>query len=151
VVVGDPERLQQVIWNLLSNAIKFTPRSGRIEIQLQRHGSEIQISVSDIGKRIPKDFLSYVFDPFSEADKTSMRRHGGLGLGLAIVRQIVEKHGGSVEVRSEEGKGSTFTIHIPGRNLVNAEPTASNETSVIQPAEKETPPYTPRFDGRRML
>jgi PAS domain S-box-containing protein len=113
-IVGDPTRLQQVIWNLLSNAIKFTPRDGTVEISLTARDSQVQIIVSDTGEGIANDFLPYIFDRFRQSDSSTTRRHGGLGLGLAIVRQLTELHGGWIEAASEgTGKGSTFTIHLP--------------------------------------
>jgi PAS domain S-box-containing protein len=113
-VSGDPSRLQQVIWNLLSNAVKFTPPQGRIEIRLERAGTQAQISVKDDGIGIRADFLDYVFDRFRQADSSTTRQHGGLGLGLAIVRHLVELHGGTVQAASAgEGKGSTFTVQLP--------------------------------------
>ena len=113
-VSGDPGRLQQVVWNLLSNAIKFTPAGGRVEVKLERAGSNVEIRVSDTGQGIGADFLPYIFDRVRQADGTSTRRHGGLGLGLAIVRHLVELHGGTVRAESEgEGHGSTFTIKLP--------------------------------------
>jgi PAS domain S-box-containing protein len=111
-VAGDPGRLQQTVWNLLSNAIKFTPREGRVEIQLTRLDSRVQIIVSDTGSGISPDFLPHVFDRFRQA--ASARPHGGLGIGLAIVRHIVELHGGAVEAASPgEGQGATFTVTFP--------------------------------------
>ncbi|HWP42244.1 MAG TPA: ATP-binding protein [Blastocatellia bacterium] len=113
-VSGDPDRLQQVLWNLLSNAIKFTPGEGRVQVQLSRVDSQAEIRVSDTGKGISPDFLPYVFDRFRQADSTLTRRHGGLGLGLAIVRHLVELHGGNVHVHSDgEGKGAVFTVRLP--------------------------------------
>ncbi len=113
---GDSSRLQQVFWNLLSNAIKFTPSGGRVEVRLERAGSHVQISVSDTGEGIRSDFLPFIFDHFRQADGTSTRRHGGLGLGLAIVRHLVELHGGTVHADSPgEGCGATFTIRLPRR------------------------------------
>lgn len=113
-VSGDFERLQQVVWNLLSNAIKFTPKQGRVQVVLERVNSHIEIRISDTGKGIRPDFLPYVFDPFSQGDAVTTRSHGGLGLGLAITRAIVELHGGTIVAQSEgEGKGSTFTVNIP--------------------------------------
>jgi signal transduction histidine kinase/ActR/RegA family two-component response regulator len=113
-VSGDFSRLQQVIWNLLSNAIKFTPSGGRVEVRLERAGPDVQIRVSDTGEGISPDFLPFIFDRFRQADGTSTRRHGGLGLGLAIVRHLVELHGGTVHVDSSgEGCGATFTIRFP--------------------------------------
>lgn len=113
-VSGDPNRLQQVVWNLLSNAIKFTPNHGRVEVRLWQAGSNACITVADNGEGIHKEFLPYVFDRFRQADSTFARKHGGLGLGLAIVRHLVEMHGGSVRVDSQgKGKGSTFTASFP--------------------------------------
>jgi CheY-like chemotaxis protein len=113
-VSGDSARLQQVVWNLLSNAVKFTPEGGRIDVQLEQHGSTARITVSDTGKGIKADFLPHVFDYFRQADATTTRKFGGLGLGLAIVRHLVELHGGTVEVESlGEGQGATFTVCLP--------------------------------------
>ncbi|HEY1067152.1 MAG TPA: response regulator, partial [Pirellulales bacterium] len=99
-VSGDPARLQQIVWNLLSNAVKFTPAGGRIQVLLERVNSHVEISVSDTGQGVRPDFLPYVFDRFRQADASTTRRHGGLGLGLSIVRQLVEMHGGSVRAKS---------------------------------------------------
>ncbi|WP_298907139.1 PAS domain S-box protein [uncultured Nostoc sp.] len=113
-VIGDPNRLQQVVWNLLSNAVKFTPTGGRVEIRLMEAANQAQIQVSDTGKGISLDFLSYVFDYFRQADGTTTRTFGGLGLGLAIVRKVVEMHGGKVQAESPgEGSGATFTVELP--------------------------------------
>ncbi|MEH2327812.1 hybrid sensor histidine kinase/response regulator [Nostoc sp.] len=113
-VMGDPNRLQQVVWNLLSNAVKFTPTGGRVEIRLMEAGNQAQIQVSDTGKGISLDFLPYVFDYFRQADGTTTRTFGGLGLGLAIVRKVVEMHGGNVQAESlGEGLGATFTVELP--------------------------------------
>ena len=114
VVSGDADRLQQIFWNLLSNAVKFTPRRGRITLRLQRIKSNLEISVSDSGEGISAEFLPYVFDRFSQANLTSERKHGGLGLGLAIVRYLVELHGGYVRAESAgAGQGTTFTVTLP--------------------------------------
>ncbi|HEX9919205.1 MAG TPA: ATP-binding protein, partial [Pyrinomonadaceae bacterium] len=113
-ISGDPDRLQQVVWNLLSNAIKFTPQGGRVQVRLERVYSHVEITVADTGRGIAAEFLPHVFDRFRQADQTTTRAHGGLGLGLAIVRQLVELHGGSVHVESEgEGRGTTFTVSLP--------------------------------------
>jgi PAS domain S-box-containing protein len=113
-VSGDVNRLQQVLWNLLSNAVKFTPKGGRIQVLLERIDSHLEISVIDTGEGIKPEFLPYVFDRFRQADASTTRRHGGLGLGLSIVRQLVELHGGSVTVKSDGwGKGSTFVVSLP--------------------------------------
>ncbi|MFO0985272.1 MAG: ATP-binding protein [Planctomycetota bacterium] len=113
-VLGDPNRLQQVLWNLLSNAIKFTPAKGRVTVVLERAGTQLRMIVSDTGEGIRRDFLPYVFDRFRQADASLTRRHGGLGLGLSIVRHLVELHGGTVEASSAgEGQGATFTLMLP--------------------------------------
>jgi PAS domain S-box-containing protein len=111
---GDANRLQQVIWNLLTNAVKFTPEGGLIEVRLERVGSHLEITVADSGQGIPEEFLPYVFDRFRQADATIRRKHSGLGIGLAIVKQLVELHGGTVRVQSEgEGRGTTFVVNLP--------------------------------------
>ncbi|MCA1632756.1 MAG: PAS domain S-box protein [Acidobacteria bacterium] len=113
-VAGDPARLQQVVWNLLSNAIKFTPKDGRVQIRLERINSHIEITVSDTGAGIKPEFLPHVFERFRQADQKTTRQHGGLGLGLAIVRHLVELHGGTVEADSQgEGQGATFVVKLP--------------------------------------
>jgi len=113
-ISGDPDRLQQVVWNLLSNAVKFTPKGGRVQVRLERVNSHVEIVISDTGKGIEPEFLPHVFDRFRQSDGSSSRRHGGLGLGLAIARQLIELHGGIVSVESAgEGQGSTFTVDLP--------------------------------------
>jgi signal transduction histidine kinase len=118
-IVADPERLQQVIWNLLSNAITFTPSGGRVDVRLESDGAAadtIAIVVTDTGAGIAPQFLPHVFERFRQADGGSRRRHGGLGLGLAIVRHLVELHGGTVSAESEgEGRGATFRVRLPVR------------------------------------
>jgi signal transduction histidine kinase len=110
---GDADRLQQIVWNLLSNAIKFTPHNGRIEVRLQQSGSHAEISVRDTGPGIPRDFLPHIFERFRQAD-SSNKQHGGLGLGLAIVRHLVEAHGGTVSAESAgEGQGAVFIVRLP--------------------------------------
>ncbi|HEY9403438.1 MAG TPA: ATP-binding protein [Pyrinomonadaceae bacterium] len=114
MVSGDPDRMQQVVWNLLSNAVKFTPEGGRVEVSLKRAGAQAEIVVTDDGAGIDPDFLPHVFEHFRQADSTSTRKHGGLGLGLAIVRRLVELHGGTVAAESKgEGHGATFRIRLP--------------------------------------
>ena len=114
IVTGDPDRLRQILWNLLTNAVKFTPRHGRIDVELLHSDSSASVTVTDSGQGIPRDFLQHVFERFRQADSTTSRRHGGLGLGLAIVRHLTEAHGGSVTAESAgEGLGSTFTVHLP--------------------------------------
>jgi signal transduction histidine kinase len=123
-VAGDAARLQQVIWNLLSNAVKFSADPGVVIVRLEKAEDHALVSVSDNGVGIPSEFLPYVFDRFRQADGSSTRRHGGLGLGLAIVRHIVEMHGGSVRVRSGgRGQGTTFVIELP--ILATHEPAAA--------------------------
>jgi PAS domain S-box-containing protein len=120
LVTGDVNRLQQVIWNLLSNAVKFTQIGGKVEVRLEEVNQQAQIQVIDNGKGIKPDFLPYAFDYFRQGDSTTTRKFGGLGLGLAIVRQVVELHGGTVFAASEgEGKGATFTVKLPLLNRVN--------------------------------
>jgi PAS domain S-box-containing protein len=113
-VTGDLTRLQQIIWNLLSNAVKFTPIGGSVEIRLEQVENYAQITVSDTGQGIVAEFLPYVFDYFRQADSSTTRKYGGLGLGLAIVRQLVELHGGTIKVESPgEGQGAIFTVRLP--------------------------------------
>ena len=113
-VMGDPNRLQQIIWNLLSNAVKFTPSGGRVRVSLRRNDGHAVITVTDTGAGIPPDFLPHVFERFRQADVGSTRRFGGLGLGLAIVKHLVEMHGGTIEALSAgEGKGATFRVQLP--------------------------------------
>jgi PAS domain S-box-containing protein len=122
LVRGDPNRLQQVLWNLLSNAIKFTPSGGRIQIVLQRVNSHVEISIEDNGAGISSEFLPYVFDRFRQAEPGTTRRYGGLGLGLSIVKSLVELHGGSVGVKSSgENQGSTFVVALPVSRLQDEE------------------------------
>ena len=113
-VSGDPDRLQQVVWNLVSNAIKFTPGGGRIRVDLRRVNGHAEVTVEDTGMGIRPDFLPHVFERFRQSDSSSTRAHGGLGLGLALVRHLVELHGGTVIAASRgEGKGATFTVALP--------------------------------------
>ncbi len=113
-ISGDPARLQQVVWNLLSNAIKFTPNEGKVQVTLERVGSHVQITVADSGIGIQPEFLSHVFERFRQADASTTRNFGGLGLGLSIVKHLVELHGGSVHVKSPgTGQGTTFTLRLP--------------------------------------
>jgi signal transduction histidine kinase len=113
-VYGDPDRLQQVAWNLLSNAVKFTPAGGRVHVVMQQNAGDLQIRVSDSGVGIDPDFLRFVFDRFRQADSTTTRSHGGLGIGLTIVRHIVEMHGGTVAAHSAGlGHGAAFTVTLP--------------------------------------
>lgn len=118
-IYGDPDRLQQIVWNLLSNAIKFTPKGGRVTVRLEKINSHVEITIADTGVGIERDFLPFVFDRFRQADSSSKRQHGGLGLGLAIVRHLTELHGGTVEVFSEgTGRGTAFKISLPRHGMV---------------------------------
>jgi signal transduction histidine kinase len=111
---GDAARLQQIAWNLLSNGIKFTSAGGRVRIAASQEPGGFRLEVTDTGRGIPAEYLPQVFDRFSQADSSASRMHGGLGLGLAIVRQLVELHGGTVDVASEGlGHGARFTVHLP--------------------------------------
>jgi CheY-like chemotaxis protein/nitrogen-specific signal transduction histidine kinase len=122
-VSGDADRLQQVVWNLLSNAIKFTPRDGRVQVQLARVNSHVEIVVTDSGQGIPAEVMPHIFERFRQADSSSQRAHGGLGIGLALVKHLVEVHGGSVEASSGgTGQGATFTVKLP--RMLHAEPPA---------------------------
>jgi signal transduction histidine kinase/ActR/RegA family two-component response regulator len=149
-VLGDSERLQQIVWNLLSNAIKFTPKRGRVQVCLQRINSHVEIVVADTGQGISAEFLPYVFERFRQADSSITRSFGGLGLGLAIVRQLVELHGGTVHAESPgEGQGATFTVKLPlmAVGLIAIEPER------VHPAVGGSFPFdcSPRLDGLKIL
>jgi len=148
LVRGDSNRLQQVLWNLLTNAIKFTPADGRVQVVLERVNSHLEIVVEDTGIGISPDFLPYVFDRFRQGDPSTTRRYGGLGLGLSIVRSLVELHGGSVRVKSPgENLGSTFIISLPILHVRNTDrPARTAATS--DPLETIE---LPRLDGARIL
>jgi len=137
-VPGDLNRLQQVFWNLLSNAVKFTPAGGRVTVRLRKVNSEVEIVFTDTGQGISAEFLPFVFDRFRQADSTSTRQHGGLGLGLAIARHLVEIHGGAIEARSGgEGQGATFTVRLPLVGLVVESPETSLSASIAAEAESK--------------
>jgi PAS domain S-box-containing protein len=149
VVSGDPARLQQVFWNLLSNAVKFTPKGGRIQVLLQRVNSHIEFSVSDTGIGIPGNFLPHVFERFSQKDSSTQREYGGLGLGLAISKQLVDLHGGQIQAKSMgEGQGATFVVTLPLIMLGKEQrgprvhPTAGEISEAVP---------LPRLDGLRVL
>jgi PAS domain S-box-containing protein len=148
-VAGDPARIQQVVWNLLSNAIKFTPKDGRVQVVLERVNSHVEIAVADTGEGIDPGFLPHIFERFIQADPSTTRVHGGLGLGLAIVRHIVEAHGGRVHAESAGlGKGAVFTVTLPlmvARQAGEAErrhPTAAPDNGAMD---------RPRLDGTNVL
>ena len=137
VVSGDANRLQQVFWNLLSNAVKFTPAGGKVTVQLRQVNSEVEITVADTGQGITAEFLPFVFDRFRQADSTSTRHHGGLGLGLAIARHLIEIHGGAIEAKSPgPGKGATFTVRLPSVGSKVA-PTITLDTKIDAELESE--------------
>jgi CheY-like chemotaxis protein/two-component sensor histidine kinase len=149
-ISGDPDRLQQIVWNLLSNAVKFTPKGGRVQIHLQRVNSHVEIVVSDTGRGISPDFAPHLFERFRQADSAFSREHGGLGLGLAIVRELVELHGGTVRASSEGlGLGATFTVELPA---MIARP-AAHDVERVQPRTDSTPadPIAHRLDGVTVL
>ncbi|MCW5969804.1 MAG: response regulator [Blastocatellales bacterium] len=142
MLAGDFSRLQQVVWNLLSNAVKFTPQGGHVTAALTADESQIEIAVSDDGQGIRPEFLPHVFERFRQADSSSARRHGGLGLGLAIVRHLVEMHGGSVEAQSDgEGCGATFIVRLPVLPAQNSESADGNatRTTLSRPAVPRLP------------
>jgi CheY-like chemotaxis protein len=143
-VAGDPARLQQVVWNLLSNAIKFTPKGGRVDIGLSNHDGIVAITVRDTGIGIRPEFITHVFERFRQADASTTRRHGGLGLGLSIVKHLVEQHGGIVRVESAgEGQGASFTLELP---LAQAQTPASRHGQGRQ--QPRPAPGTPEFTLR---
>jgi signal transduction histidine kinase len=148
---GDRDRLQQIVWNLLSNAIKFTSRDGRVDVRVDNLGTDLRIAVSDNGHGIAPAFLPQVFDRFSQADSTVTRAHGGLGLGMAIVRHLVELHGGTVQAESEgENHGATFTVTLPIRAY--EEPVEQPPPAPRQEAERDVPwAELPRLDGITVL
>ncbi len=152
-VSGDPDRLQQIVWNLISNAIKFTPKDGRVQVRLDRVHSHVEVTVSDTGEGLAPEFLPYVFDRFSQGDGSLKRKHGGLGLGLAIVRQLVELQGGEVFVTSPGlGQGATFTVTLPLRIMKSGLP---NEAATVITAQAEQPvnhdPLSALLKGVRVL
>jgi CheY-like chemotaxis protein len=152
VVAGDINRLQQVIWNLLSNAAKFTPKGGRVQVVLERVNSHIEVSVIDTGAGIKPEFLPHVFERFQQADSSSTRGHGGLGLGLAIVRHLVELHGGSVRAKSPgEGKGSTFIVSLPLTIMHADEAPEAREHPTMSGATENEPDCPPALQGVRVL
>ncbi|MBD1889130.1 response regulator [Coleofasciculus sp. FACHB-SPT9] len=158
-ISGDPDRLQQIIWNLLTNAIKFTPEGGRVQVYLRGDRSHAEISVRDTGEGISPDFLPYVFDRFRQADNSITRSYTGLGLGLAIVRHLVELHGGTVRAESPgEGQGSTFIVKLPLLNSAGVkkrteeeESLCSSQSSALNPQESPPTLWESPLDGLQIL
>lgn len=149
---GDSNRLQQVVWNVLSNAIKFTPPGGQVDVRLERADSNLQITVSDTGQGIQPDLLPFVFDRFRQGDGSSTRRHTGLGLGLAIVRHLVEVHGGTVKAESEgEGLGSRFTIRLPLVSEHEQRMSRARTTASLLPRENSIARAVPSLNGIQVL
>jgi PAS domain S-box-containing protein len=146
LIYGDEERLQQVVWNLLSNAVKFSPNRSRLAVTLENLDSHLRLTVRDEGRGIEKEFLPFIFDRFRQADQSSTKQHGGLGLGLSIVRHLVELHGGSVSAHSEgEGKGATFVVRLPllwqqPETTATAEDLSEERLQETETAESDCPP-----------
>jgi PAS domain S-box-containing protein len=154
LVLGDPNRLQQVIWNLLSNAVKFSPEKGRVQLAVDLVDSHhVELTVVDAGHGIPAAFLPYVFEAFRQADATTTRRHGGLGLGLSIVKQLVELHGGTIEAVSEgEGKGATLRLRLPVAVQAADPETLPKTEATPKRSHPELPMKLPRLlEGLRIL
>jgi PAS domain S-box-containing protein len=150
-ITGDPQRLQQIVWNLLSNAVKFTPQGGRVELSLTRVDPHLRLTVRDTGKGIAREFLPEVFDRFRQADSSSTRRHGGLGLGLALVKHLTELHGGTIRAESEgEGLGATFTVDLPLRAVLSMPPSPLEPTVGAAPADGSPRPAN-SLAGLRIL
>lgn len=153
VIYGDADRLRQVIWNLLSNAVKFTPKNGLVQVKLLCTNSHALIAVSDSGEGIKRDFLPRVFDRFSQADGSSSRPHGGLGLGLAIVRHLVEIHGGTVRAESPgEGLGATFIVSLPLMEASKPQfQTPKFQVNDLPVSHTERTAHSPLLEGLRLL
>jgi PAS domain S-box-containing protein len=151
-ISGDADRLQQIFWNLLSNAIKFTPRGGKIQLRLSRINSHVEVAISDTGRGIAPEFLPYVFERFRQADASFSREHGGLGLGLAIAKQLAELHGGTIAAASDGiDRGATFIVKLP--LMIVHRPMSETERREHPEAERTAPHVepTPRLDGVRVL
>jgi signal transduction histidine kinase/DNA-binding response OmpR family regulator len=154
VVSGDPARLQQVVWNLFSNAVKFTPEGGHVEVGLRCDERHVELEVRDTGQGISQEFLPYIFDRFRQADGTTTRKHGGLGLGLAIVRHLVELHGGTIRAASDgDGQGSTFTLSLPLASDAKANGNGAPEPDAATAEAKECNPLARStvLEGLRIL
>jgi CheY-like chemotaxis protein/anti-sigma regulatory factor (Ser/Thr protein kinase) len=154
-VLADPDRLRQVVWNVVNNAVKFTPGGGRVSVRLARPGGRVRVVVRDTGRGIDPQFLPHVFDRFRQEDASCTREAGGLGLGMAIARQLVELHGGTIRAQSDgEGKGSTFTVELPlpdprGGGASPARPRPQRRRSGAgRPASRPVPPA---LGGLRVL
>ena len=146
---GDAARIQQIVWNLLTNAVKFTPRGGRVELRLERAESNVRIVVADTGAGITPEALPHVFERFRQADSSSTRAHGGLGLGLALVRHLAELHGGSVGAESAgTGRGATITVQLP---VALARIEAADPAQPSPPTAGRTSSPRARLDGLRVL
>jgi CheY-like chemotaxis protein len=151
-LIADPDRLRQVIWNLLSNAAKFTSDGGRIDLGVRTAGTTFELTVSDTGRGIDPEFLPYVFDRFKQADGSSTRRVGGLGLGLSIVRHLVELHGGQVSASSPGlGHGATFVVILPVRSPAPAAEQRPSEPESVRAISTDTPPLPSSLKGLRVL
>ena len=151
-VLGDANRLQQVVWNLLSNAVKFTPKKGHIDVVLQRVNSEVEISVADSGEGISSEFLPFVFDRFRQGDGKTTRSHSGLGIGLAIVRQLVESHGGTVNAHSDgPGCGATFRFRLPVLSINSVPGRKVSSLTSVTVTDRLAIECPPRLDGVRVL
>jgi PAS domain S-box-containing protein len=147
IISADSARLQQVIWNLLTNAIKFTPKGGQVQVLLQRINSHLELSVNDTGVGIPSHYLPHVFDRFSQKDSSTTRSFGGLGLGLAICKQLVELHGGTIRAASQgEGKGATFSVQLP-LSIVHLEDPAEPRTHPTVESQAEEASTLPSLEG----
>ncbi len=150
LIAGDFDRLQQIVWNLLSNAIKFTPKDGHVQVGLKQTNSHVEIAIADTGEGINPDFVPYVFERFRQADSSSTRPFNGLGLGLAIVRHLVELHGGTVHAESEgEGRGATFTVKLPSIPVA----IEVNNPEQLHPTVSSGVPFdsAPSLDGLRVI
>jgi CheY-like chemotaxis protein len=150
-VLGDEDRLQQVFWNLLSNAVKFTPRHGQVTIALTSGDDHVEVAVEDSGPGLDPAFMPFAFDRFRQADSSSTRRHGGLGLGLAIVRSLVESHGGTVGVAQAAGAGAAFTVRLPRAGEHRARVVPALAAAPAAEARPTSPPEAPDLRGRSVL
>lgn len=151
-VMGDASRLQQVVWNLFTNAVKFTPEGGHVEVRLEREGAHAQIIVSDNGQGINPQFLPLIFERFRQADGSTTRKHGGLGLGLAIVRHLVEMHGGTIEAYSEGiNTGATFTVRLPLKSESRSYHSETESPALVSGDDGKSFHCSPLLDGLRIL